>query len=169
MLQETVIFTIGTQQALAMIPQIRFKIPSTSSQRCMSMLTEHTSTHRDGEQLDTMNGRSQTQRSTIARTVLQRPTKRNKRPTGSSLMTWASHRSFVVMTSLFFLANIDTPGEQQKYMVALLAYLFSLLPPQTTVVCLYDVGCVLDRSLHLVSLLRHPFETTDDLIIILLV
>lgn len=68
-----------------------------------------------------------------------------------------------------FFANIDTPGEQQKYMVALLAYLFSLLPPQTTVVCLYDVGCVLDRSLHLVSLLRHPFETTDDLIIILLV
>ena len=52
---------------------------------------------------------------------------------------------------LFFI-NINTPGEQQKYMVALLAYLYSLLPPQTTVVCLYDVGCVLDRSMQLVSL-----------------
>ena len=41
-------------------------------------------------------------------------------------------------------ANIDTLGEQQKYMVALLAYLFNLLPPQTTVLCLYDVGCILD-------------------------
>lgn len=52
-----------------------------------------------------------------------------------------------------FFVNIDTPGEQQKYMVALLAYLYSLLPPLTTVVCLYDVGCVLDRSMQLVSLL----------------
>ena len=51
-----------------------------------------------------------------------------------------------------FFVNIDTPGEQQKYMVALLAYLYSLLPPQTTVVCLYDVSCVLDRSMQLVSL-----------------
>ena len=52
---------------------------------------------------------------------------------------------------LLFFANIDTHGEQQKYMVALLAYLYSLLPPQTTVLCLYDVGCVLERSLQLVS------------------
>ena len=50
-----------------------------------------------------------------------------------------------------FFANIDTPGEQQKYMVALLDYLYSLLPPQTAVLCLYDVGCVLKRSLQLVS------------------
>ena len=43
-----------------------------------------------------------------------------------------------------FFVNIDTLGEQQKYMVGLLAYLFTLLPPQTTVLCLYDVGCILE-------------------------
>jgi hypothetical protein len=46
-----------------------------------------------------------------------------------------------------FFANIDTPGEQQKYAVALLEHLFSLLPTNATVVTLYDVGCVLSRSL----------------------
>ncbi|KAH7916931.1 hypothetical protein BV22DRAFT_970048, partial [Leucogyrophana mollusca] len=45
-----------------------------------------------------------------------------------------------------FFANIDTPGEQQKFPVALLEHLFSLLPPDATVVALYDVGCVLARS-----------------------
>ncbi|KII90983.1 hypothetical protein PLICRDRAFT_67778, partial [Plicaturopsis crispa FD-325 SS-3] len=52
-----------------------------------------------------------------------------------------------------FFANIDTPGEQQKYSVALLEHLYALLPPQATVVCLYDVGCVLDRSLCLYDIL----------------
>lgn len=52
--------------------------------------------------------------------------------------------------ALFF-ANIDTPGEQQKYAVALIEHLYSLLPSTATVVVLYDVGCVLDRSLQLVS------------------
>lgn len=46
-----------------------------------------------------------------------------------------------------FFANIDSLGEQQKYSVALLQHLFSLLPHQATVVTLYDVGCVLARSL----------------------
>ena len=50
-----------------------------------------------------------------------------------------------------FFANIDTPGEQQKYAVALVEYLFSLLPPQATAIGLYDVGCVLDRSLAMVT------------------
>ena len=50
-----------------------------------------------------------------------------------------------------FFANIDTPGEQQKYAVALLKKVLSLLPPHATVILLYDLGCVLDRSLHLVS------------------
>ncbi|KAG6848552.1 hypothetical protein C0991_000455, partial [Blastosporella zonata] len=49
------------------------------------------------------------------------------------------------------LANIDTPGEQQKYAVAMIKYLFSLLPPQATVTALYDVACILDRSLNNVS------------------
>ncbi|KAG1811363.1 uncharacterized protein BJ212DRAFT_1448371 [Suillus subaureus] len=42
-----------------------------------------------------------------------------------------------------FFANIDSPSEQQKYSVALLQHLFSLLPPQATIVALYNVGCVL--------------------------
>jgi hypothetical protein len=50
-----------------------------------------------------------------------------------------------------FLANIDTPGEQQKYAVALLEELFSHLPDNATVSALYDVGCQLDRSRNLVS------------------
>lgn len=56
----------------------------------------------------------------------------------------------------FFFANIDTPGEQQKYPVALIEYIFTMLAPQATVTVLYDVGCVLDRSLELVSLLLTP-------------
>jgi hypothetical protein len=56
------------------------------------------------------------------------------------------------------LANIDTPGEQQKYAVALLAHLYDLLPPQATVGALYDVGCVLDRSLQLVSPRKFPMN-----------
>ncbi|KAG2344746.1 hypothetical protein BDR05DRAFT_947110, partial [Suillus weaverae] len=47
-----------------------------------------------------------------------------------------------------FFANIDSPGEQQKYSVALINHLFSLLPWSATVVTLYDVGCVLSRSLN---------------------
>jgi hypothetical protein len=50
-----------------------------------------------------------------------------------------------------FFANIDSPGEQQKYSVALLEHLFSLLPLEANVVTLYDVGCVLSRSLSQVS------------------
>lgn len=50
-----------------------------------------------------------------------------------------------------FFANIDSPGEQQKYALSLISHLFSLLPPNATVVVLYDVGCVMDRTLSLVS------------------
>jgi len=49
-----------------------------------------------------------------------------------------------------FLANIDMPGEQQKYSVTLFEHLFSLLPSHATIVSLYDVGCILDCSLQLV-------------------
>ncbi|KAJ7575197.1 hypothetical protein C8J56DRAFT_1120069 [Mycena floridula] len=45
-----------------------------------------------------------------------------------------------------FFANIDTPGEQQKYVVALLEYLFSMIPQHASVVLVYDIGCVVDRS-----------------------
>lgn len=47
-----------------------------------------------------------------------------------------------------FMANIDTPGEQQKYAVALIERVFAELPPQATGAFFYDVGCVLDISVH---------------------
>ncbi|RDB19001.1 hypothetical protein Hypma_014420 [Hypsizygus marmoreus] len=52
-----------------------------------------------------------------------------------------------------FLANIDTPGEQQKYAVALIQHLYSFVPPEATVAILYDVACVLDRSLAMYDIL----------------
>jgi hypothetical protein len=57
-----------------------------------------------------------------------------------------------------FFANIDTPGEQQKYSIALIKHLFSLLPPQATVVVLYDIGCVVERSITKVR--PWPYATT---------
>ncbi|KAG0706003.1 hypothetical protein DFH29DRAFT_980719 [Suillus ampliporus] len=60
-----------------------------------------------------------------------------------------------------FFANIDSPGEQQKYSIALLQHLFSLLPPQATVTLLYDVGCVLARSLSKYEIL--PEDVTNRL------
>ncbi|KAH6907830.1 hypothetical protein BKA70DRAFT_1104358 [Coprinopsis sp. MPI-PUGE-AT-0042] len=51
-----------------------------------------------------------------------------------------------------FLANIDTPGEQQKFGVALIEHLFQYLPPQATVMVAYDVGCVIDRSRELYNI-----------------
>ncbi|TFK57837.1 hypothetical protein BDN72DRAFT_782814, partial [Pluteus cervinus] len=63
-----------------------------------------------------------------------------------------------------FLANIDTPGEQQKYAVALLQELFSNLPPQATVASLYDVGCVADRSLKMVQY-GHQYDILPEQIV----
>ncbi|KZT18731.1 hypothetical protein NEOLEDRAFT_1143025, partial [Neolentinus lepideus HHB14362 ss-1] len=51
------------------------------------------------------------------------------------------------------LANIDTPGEQQKYALALVYHLFLMLPPNAIIRVLYDIGCVLDRSINLHKLL----------------
>ncbi|KIJ59524.1 hypothetical protein HYDPIDRAFT_100539, partial [Hydnomerulius pinastri MD-312] len=55
-----------------------------------------------------------------------------------------------------FFANIDSPGEQQKYSVALITHLFSLLPPRATVAVLYDIRCVLARTLSLYDILPGP-------------
>jgi hypothetical protein len=49
-----------------------------------------------------------------------------------------------------FLVDIDTPGEQQKYAVSLIEHLLTLVPQRTNLVVLYDIGCVLDRSLEMV-------------------
>ena len=53
-----------------------------------------------------------------------------------------------------FFANINTPGEQQKYSVALIEHFFSLIPFEANVVILYDIGCVLARSLMKVHMSR---------------
>ena len=55
---------------------------------------------------------------------------------------------------VLFLANVDTVGEQQKYSVALIKHSYSHLPEQATVAVYYDIGCVLDRSLHKVCRAR---------------
>ncbi|KAG6846960.1 hypothetical protein H0H93_010874 [Arthromyces matolae] len=60
-----------------------------------------------------------------------------------------------------FLANIDTPGKQQKYGIALLMHLFTLIPRSATVAALYDIGCVLDRSSKLYNIF--PDSMTDRL------
>ncbi|KAG1779269.1 hypothetical protein EV702DRAFT_1195245 [Suillus placidus] len=60
-----------------------------------------------------------------------------------------------------FFANIDSPGEQQKYAIALIEHLFSLLPQEATVITLYDVGCVLSRSLSQYDIL--PSSVTSRL------
>ncbi|KAJ7684056.1 hypothetical protein B0H17DRAFT_1160813 [Mycena rosella] len=49
---------------------------------------------------------------------------------------------------VIFLCNIDTPGEQQKYIVTSLEELSFYLPPQATIAQVYDVGCVTDHSLR---------------------
>ena len=72
-----------------------------------------------------------------------------------ALTTPALWRSFVVMTSPSFFTNIDTPGEQQTYSVALIEHFFSLIPLQCNVVILYDIGCVLACLLMKVCI--YPF------------
>ncbi|KAK1223731.1 hypothetical protein PQX77_013383 [Marasmius sp. AFHP31] len=52
-----------------------------------------------------------------------------------------------------FLVSIDTPGEQQKFAIALFEAFFSMIPETATVAALYDIACVLDRSLRLYDLL----------------
>ncbi|KAG6818511.1 hypothetical protein H0H93_004399, partial [Arthromyces matolae] len=47
---------------------------------------------------------------------------------------------------VLWLVNMTTPGERQYYALALLSELFRHLPPDTTVGCLYDIGCQVDRS-----------------------
>ncbi|KAK1222720.1 hypothetical protein PQX77_014425 [Marasmius sp. AFHP31] len=52
-----------------------------------------------------------------------------------------------------FVASIDTPSERQTHAVALFQALFDMLPPGATVAGLYDIACVLDRSLDLYDFL----------------
>ena len=47
-----------------------------------------------------------------------------------------------------FFANIDTPGEQQKYVMALILWFVKHIPKNSTASVLYDVTCVVDRSVQ---------------------
>jgi hypothetical protein len=49
------------------------------------------------------------------------------------------------------LCNIDTPGEQQKYVFALIFLLFMHLPAMANVVLFYDIACIVDHSRTIVS------------------
>ena len=62
-----------------------------------------------------------------------------------------------------FFANIDTPSEQQKFSVALIEHLFTFLPPSATVVVLYDVRCILARSLEKVRQIIALILTSTDI------
>ncbi|KAJ6531047.1 hypothetical protein B0H19DRAFT_1082031 [Mycena capillaripes] len=64
-----------------------------------------------------------------------------------------------------FMCNIDPPGEQQKYIVALMEEANSLLPPSATMVQAYDVGCVTDHSLDLYPILSEGFRTRVSFVI----
>ena len=50
-----------------------------------------------------------------------------------------------------FSVNIDTLGEQQKYAITLIDHLYLMLPPNASIVILYDISCILDCSMHMVS------------------
>ncbi|KIJ55038.1 hypothetical protein M422DRAFT_153453, partial [Sphaerobolus stellatus SS14] len=46
-----------------------------------------------------------------------------------------------------FLCDITTPGEQRFYAIALLCKLAELLPGNASIELLYDIACLLDRSI----------------------
>lgn len=61
--------------------------------------------------------------------------------------------------------NIDTPGEQSKYAIALILWLMIHLPDHATAVFLYDIACVTARTLDLVRTDRPagPLANADNL------
>ncbi|KAJ7466743.1 hypothetical protein B0H11DRAFT_1733128 [Mycena galericulata] len=56
-------------------------------------------------------------------------------------------------SQVLFLCNIDTPGEQQQYIIAGLEVVQDHLPPEATILQTYDVGCLTDNSCNLFPLL----------------
>ncbi|KAJ7463706.1 hypothetical protein FB451DRAFT_1139435 [Mycena latifolia] len=60
-------------------------------------------------------------------------------------------------SQVLFLCDIDTPGERQGFIVALMEETNSYLPPQATIVQAYDVGCVTDHSFNLFPILSEGF------------
>jgi hypothetical protein len=97
--------------------------------------------------------RFRTPPSTIVKILMRPPMVGRRKLVESSSTTEGLQLLFAVTISRgFFFCQYRFPGEQQKYGVALVEHLYSFLPEIATVVVLYDVGCVLDRSLELVSL-----------------
>ena len=72
----------------------------------------------------------------------------NKAKTGDLFNDKGMGASFCHHDIPLFFININIPGEHQKYAVALIEHLFSMLPPNATVVILYNISCVLDCSVH---------------------
>lgn len=60
-----------------------------------------------------------------------------------------------------FITNIDTPGEQQKYAISMIERLHSMLPSNATVVVLYDIGCVVDKSVTKVRSFSRSLQDRD--------
>ena len=58
--------------------------------------------------------------------------------------------------------DIDSPGEQQKYAVALIEHLLSMIPEHAMVMVFYDIRCVLHYSLEMVCCYS-CVEHTDNL------
>ncbi|RDX39755.1 hypothetical protein OH76DRAFT_539080 [Lentinus brumalis] len=89
-------------------------------------------------------------RLTSARSPSKPPTKRKSKTHGkkfdTGLMALVCRHGIVL-----FLANVDTPGEQQKFGIALIEHFMTLVPVEATVAVFYDIRCVVDRSLKLVS------------------
>ncbi|KAJ7142115.1 hypothetical protein C8R43DRAFT_892278 [Mycena crocata] len=61
-------------------------------------------------------------------------------------------------SQVLFLCNIDTPGEQQQYVIALLEEVLSHLPKEATVVQCYDVACVTEHSVNLYPILKEGYR-----------
>ncbi|KAK7053896.1 hypothetical protein R3P38DRAFT_3305315 [Favolaschia claudopus] len=66
---------------------------------------------------------------------------------------------------VIFLCNIDTPGEQQRYIVAMVQELFIMLPPKATLMQAYDVACVTDHSLDLYPILSDDLRSRVSFVI----
>ncbi|KAK7046978.1 hypothetical protein R3P38DRAFT_2507537 [Favolaschia claudopus] len=64
-----------------------------------------------------------------------------------------------------FLCNIDTPGEQQRYIVAMVEELFTMLPKQATLMQAYDVACVTDHSLDLYPIVSESIRSRISFVI----
>ncbi|KAF8178524.1 hypothetical protein K438DRAFT_1264428 [Mycena galopus ATCC 62051] len=68
-------------------------------------------------------------------------------------------------SQVIFLCDIDTPGKQQHYIVAMLEQLNSLLPPQATIMEGYDISCINDHSFNLYPILTEGLRPRVSFII----